>query len=50
MKKIIKSNTSLDEPLEKRELEKVISEREKKLNTLIDEIEQLKIDLTVVKQ
>lgn len=50
MKKIIKSNTSLDEPLEKRELEKAISEREKKLNALIDEIEQLKIDLTVVKQ
>ena len=50
MTKIVKSNTSLDEPLEKRELEKVISEREKKLNTLIDEIEQLKIDLTVVKQ
>jgi len=50
MNKIIKSNTSLDEPLEKRELEKAISEREKKLNALIDEIEQLKIDLTVVKQ
>jgi len=50
MTKIVKSNTSLDEPLEKRELEKAISEREKKLNALIDEIEQLKIDLTVVKQ
>jgi len=50
MKKITKLNTSLDEPLEKRELEKTISEREKKLNALIDEIEQLKIDLTVIKQ
>lgn len=50
MTKIVKSNISLDEPLEKRELEKAISEREKKLNALIDEIEQLKIDLTVVKQ
>ena len=50
MTKIIKSNTSIDEPLEKRELEKAISEKEKKLNALIDEIEQLKIDLTAVKQ
>ncbi len=50
MTKIIKSNTSIDEPLEKRELEKAISEKEKKLNDLIEEIEQLKIDLTAVKQ
>jgi len=50
MTKIIKSNISLDEPLEKRELEKAISEREKKLNALIEEVEQLKIDLTIVKQ
>jgi hypothetical protein len=50
MTKIIKSNTSLDEPLEKRELEKAISEKEKALNKLIDEVEQLKIDLTIVKQ
>lgn len=50
MTKIIKSNTSIDEPLEKRELEKAIYDGEKKLNVLIDEIEQLKIDLTVVKQ
>ncbi len=49
MKKIVKSNTSLDEPLEKRELEKAISEKEKRLNELIDEIEQLKIDLTIIK-
>lgn len=50
MKKIVKSNISLDEPLEKRELEKAISEKEKILNNLIDEIEHLKIDLTIVKQ
>jgi len=50
MTKIVKSNASLDEPLEKRELEKAISEKEKKLNALIDKIEQLKIDLTVIKQ
>jgi len=50
MKKIIKSNTILDEPLEKRELEKAISEKEKKLNALTEEVEQLKIDLTIVKQ
>ena len=37
MTKIVKSNTSIDEPLEKRELEKTISGREKKLNMLIDE-------------
>lgn len=50
MTKIIKSNTSLDEPLEKRELEKAIFEKEKILNRLIDKLEQLKIDLTMVKQ
>jgi len=50
MTKIVKSNTSLDEPIEKRELEKAISEKEKKLNELIEKIEQLKIDLTIIKQ
>lgn len=50
MRKIIKSSVSLDEPLGKRELEKAISEKEKALNNLLDEVEQLKIDLTVVKQ
>lgn len=50
MSNITKSNSALDDPLEKRELEKAISEKERKLNALIDEIEQLKIDLTVVKQ
>ena len=50
MTKIIKTNSALDEPLEKRELEKSISEKEKKLNELIEKIEQLKIDLTAVKQ
>ncbi len=50
MTKIIKSNSALDEPLEKRELEKAISEKERALNELIEEIEQLKIDLSSVKQ
>lgn len=50
MTKIIKSNSAIDEPLEKRELEKTISEKEKALNKLIEEIEQLKIDLSAVKQ
>lgn len=50
MTKIVKSSSPLDEPVEKRELEKAISEKEKTLNALIDEVEQLKIDLTVVKQ
>lgn len=50
MTKLTKSNSSLDEPLEKRELERSISEKEKEFNELIEKIEQLKIDLTVVKQ
>jgi len=50
MSKIIKSNSELDEPLEKRELEKAILENEQKLNDLIEEIEQLKIGLTTIKQ
>jgi len=50
MTKIIKTNSALDEPLEKRELEQAISEKERTLNELIEEIEQLKIDLTVIKQ
>jgi DnaJ-domain-containing protein 1 len=47
MKKI---SSELDEPLEKRELEKNIAAKEKKLNDLIEIVEQLKIDLTAVKQ
>jgi len=50
MSKIIKSNSALDEPLEKRELQKAVSDKEKQLNGLIEAIEQLKIDLTAVKQ
>jgi hypothetical protein len=50
MTKIIKSNTSLDEPLEKRELQQAISEKEKILIELVEEIERFKIDLSVVKQ
>ncbi len=50
MTKITKSNTSLDEPLEKRELQEAILEKEKLLIELIEEIEHFKIDLSVVKQ
>lgn len=50
MSKIIKQNTSLDEPFEKRELQKAILEKEKLLIELIEEIEHFKIDLSVVKQ
>ena len=45
-----KISSELDEPREKRELEKAISEKEQKLNNLIEKIEQLKIDLTAIKQ
>ena len=47
---ISKSNTSLDMPLEKRELQEAILEKEKLLIELIEEIEHFKIDLSVVKQ
>lgn len=50
MTKISKSNTSLDEPLEKRELQETILEKEKLLIEIIEEIEHFKIDLSVVKQ
>jgi len=50
MSKIIQSNTSLDEPLEKRELERAIAEKEKLLIGLVEEIEHFKIDLSVIKQ
>lgn len=50
MTKISKSNTSLDEPLEKRELQEAILEKERLLIELIEEIEHFKIDLSVVKQ
>jgi len=50
MIKTIKSNTSLDEPQEKRELQQTISEKEKLLIGLVEEIECLKIDLSVVRQ
>ena len=50
MTKIIKSNTSLDEPKEKRELQQAISEKEKVLIGLVEEIENFKIDLSIVKQ
>lgn len=47
---ILTPNTSLDEPLEKKELEKSVSEKEKLLVDLLQEIEQLKIDLSITKQ
>lgn len=50
MTKIIKSDTSLDEPKEKRELQQAISEKEKVLIELVEEIEHFKIDLSIVKQ
>jgi len=50
MTKIIKSNVSLDEPLEKRELERAIAEKEKLLMAVLEKVEQLKIDLSVLKQ
>jgi len=50
MTKIVKLNTSLDEPKEKRELQQAISEKEKVLIELVEEIEHFKIDLSVVKQ
>jgi len=50
MNKFIKLKSVIDESIEKRKLEKAISEKEKELNTLIEKVEQLKIDLTVVKQ
>ena len=50
MPKITHQNTSLDEPLEKRELQRSILEKEKLLIELIEEIEHFKIDLSVVKQ
>ena len=50
MPKITHQNTSLDEPLEKRELQEAILEKEKLLIELIEEIEHFKIDLSVVKQ
>lgn len=50
MTKIIKSNISIGEPLEKRELQKAIFEKEKLLVELIEEAERFKIDLSVVKQ
>ncbi|MFH1170401.1 MAG: hypothetical protein V1704_02485 [Candidatus Vogelbacteria bacterium] len=50
MTNILSPSTSLDEPLEKRELQQAISEKEKLLVELVEEIEHLKIDLSVVKQ
>ncbi len=50
MSNIVKTNSSLDEPLEKRELERAIAEKEKLLVAILEKAEQLKIDLSVLKQ
>lgn len=50
MRNLIKPNSSLDEPLEKRELKRVISEREKLLINLLEIIEHLRITLSILKQ
>ena len=50
MSNIVKTNSSLDEPLEKRELKRAIAEKEKFLVALLEKTEQLKIDLSVLKQ
>jgi len=50
MKNLIKLNSSLDEPLEKRELKHAIAEKEKFLVAVLGKVEQLKIDLSALKQ
>ena len=50
MTNIIKSNASIDEPLEKQELKRAISEKEKILSIVLEKIEKLKIDLSILKQ
>ncbi len=50
MSNIVKTNSSLDEPLEKRELERAIAEKEKLLVAILEKAEQMKIDLSVLKQ
>ena len=50
MSNIVKSNISLDEPLEKQELKRAISEKEKILSAILEKVEKLKIDLSILKQ
>lgn len=50
MKKIIQSNTSVDEPAEQRDLRQAIDEKEKELIELIEANEKFKIDLSLLKQ
>ena len=50
MTKIVNNNTAIDEPLEKRYLERAISEKERLLIVVLEKVEQLKIDLSVLKQ
>lgn len=42
--------TSIDEPLEKRELHQAISQKEKELSAILEKVEKLKIDLSLLKQ
>jgi hypothetical protein len=50
MTNIVKSNISIDEPLEKQELKHAISEKEKILAIVLEKVEKLKIDLSILKQ
>ncbi|HUC88427.1 MAG TPA: DnaJ domain-containing protein [Candidatus Paceibacterota bacterium] len=50
MTNIVKSNISLDEPLEKQELKRAISEKGKILSVILERVEKLKIDLSILKQ
>lgn len=50
MSNLAKSVLSLDESVEKRELERVITEKEKILVAVLEKVEQLKIDLSILKQ
>jgi len=49
-KNLIKSNTSLDETSEIRELKRLISEKEGILLIILEKTEQLRIDLSIIKQ
>ena len=50
MTKLVINNNSIDEPKEKRELERVIAEKTKLLLVILEKGEQLKVDLSVIKQ
>lgn len=50
MNNLIKTNSSLDEPFGKRRLERAIAEKEKLLIAILEKVERLRIDLSVLKQ